>query len=199
MSGENTSIITQTILSNIRKNASILSEIDLIKHLSEYSLYHVISQILENLDHLDLQSCLLVSKEWNSVINECLNHSENSNMSANWKLGTPEIRSVQCLKQRAVCTISEMAVDETYLLVGLGTSGNVELWNRRNPTYQRIWINQSAHEEGVYAVDMNSEICVSGGEDGAVKIWNKLSGDLIKSLDHHTYIGPHLEDIVVIL
>ena len=35
---------------------------------------------------------------------------------------------------------------------------------------------------------MNRDFVVSGGEDSKVKIWSKLEGDLLQTLDHHDYI-----------
>ena len=54
-----------------------------------------------------------------------------------WEKGQPLIRQLQCEKQRSVCTISSMSVDEEGICVGLGSSGDLEFWNRR--TNERVW------------------------------------------------------------
>ena len=46
-----------------------------------------------------------------------------------WEKGQPLIRQLQCEKQRSVCTISSMSVDEEGICVGLGSSG-AKLWNQ---------------------------------------------------------------------
>jgi len=78
-----------------------------------------------------------------------------------------------------------LAVDEEGICVGLGSSGDLEFWNRR--TNERIW-RCHAHDDGVYGVDMNSEIVASAGDDGLVKIFKRSHGDLLAQLDHHEYI-----------
>ena len=38
---------------------------------------------------------------------------------------------MQCRKERSVCTVSSIAADEKSIVCALGSSGKVELWERR--------------------------------------------------------------------
>ena len=69
-----------------------------------------------------------------------------------------------------MCTISALSVDEDSLCVGLGSSGDLELWDRRK--LERIW-RTHAHDDGVYGIDMNKMIIVSAGDDSLVNIYNR--------------------------
>ena len=75
---------------------------------------------------------------------------------------------------RSVCTISALSVDEEGLCVGLGSNGDLELWDRRK--LERVW-KCHAHDDGVYGIDMNSVIVVSVGDDGLVNIYNRFMID----------------------
>ena len=72
---------------------------------------------------------------------------------------------------RSVCTISALSVDEEGLCVGLGSNGDLELWDRRK--LERVW-RYHAHDDGVYGIDMNSVIVVSVGDDGLVNIYDRF-------------------------
>ena len=75
---------------------------------------------------------------------------------------------------RSVCTISALSVDEEGLCVGLGSNGDLELWDRRK--LERVW-KCHAHDDGVYGIDMNSVIVVSVGDDGLVNIYDRFMID----------------------
>ena len=45
-----------------------------------------------------------------------------------------------------------------------------------------------AHDEGVYSVDLNSSLVVSGGDEGTVRVWGRPDGTLLATLCHHDYI-----------
>ena len=60
-----------------------------------------------------------------------------------------KLTSVECFKDRAVCTVSSLATDELWLACALGGSGNIELWNRRS--LEKAWLAH-AHEEGAYSI-----------------------------------------------
>ena len=94
-----------------------------------------------------------------------------------------------------MCTVSDIAIDESSFAVALGSSGKVELWDVRlieicgqydmvDPGC-RAWTVQAVSDGGgVYSVDMNTSVVVTGGEDGAVKVRShtakgKLSDDTI--------------------
>ena len=76
--------------------------------------------------------------------------------------------------------MSDIAIDESSFAVALGSSGKVELWDVRlieicgqydmvDPAC-RAWTAQAVTDGGVYSVDMNTKVVVTGGEDGAVKV-----------------------------
>ena len=44
--------------------------------------------------------------------------------------GEPGVVRLQCRKERSVCTVTSLAVDEQSVAAGLGSSGRVELWDR---------------------------------------------------------------------
>ena len=83
---------------------------------------------------------------------------------------------LECVKKRSVCTVSSLSVDENGICVGLGSSGELELWNRRSQ--ERLW-RCHAHEDGVYGVDMNAQLVVSAGDDGLVKVYSRC--DILKN------------------
>jgi WD40 repeat protein len=45
-----------------------------------------------------------------------------------------------------------------------------------------------AHDGGVYSVDLNSRFVASGGDEGAVRVWDRVDGALLATLCHHEYI-----------
>ena len=59
--------------------------------------------------------------------------------------GEPGLARLQCLKERSVCTVTSLQLDEELLVAGLGSSGRVEVWDRRENT--RLW-SVVAHSEG---------------------------------------------------
>ncbi|XP_040566809.1 uncharacterized protein [Lepeophtheirus salmonis] len=181
--------IKSEILTRIKNNASkcgLELGLDILSLLAEYSVFHVIYQILNYLDYLDVFSCSAVSKSWNFIIQDSLDHSKK--LKRGWSSKNPRIKIIQCDKARSVCTINELSSDGESIFFGIGTPGNLELWNRR-PYPTRKWIKKSVHPDGVYSLEMNTKYCFSGGgEDGIVYIWNRESGDLLHSLISHEYI-----------
>ena len=105
---------------------------NLLQRLNERGLELVVHQILEYLTLVDLQCCQLVNKEWYYLVERLWEHHEYSRVGKGWSQGTPTSRILQCEKQRAVCTVSGIAVDESAIIVGLGSSGVIQLWNRRS-------------------------------------------------------------------
>ena len=175
---------------------------DILESLSCYNLEHVIHKVFENLSLFDLQSCQLVSRLWYSLVQRLWEHHEELRVGRGWSQGNPRTKTVQCNKTRAVCTVSDIAIDEAAMAVALASSGNVELWDIRKVEqcgqYDivddgcRIW---TAHtdDEGVYSIDMNEEVVVSGGEDGHVKVWSRADGTLTHTFDHHDYIVSRVQ------
>ena len=142
-------------------------KIDILTALSEYNLENLILQIFSNLSAVDLKCCQMVNSTWNYFVNLAL-----EKLNQKWENDQPSISICQCAKPRSVCTISALSVDEDGLCVGLGSSGDLEFWNRRK--LDRIW-RTHAHDDGVYGVDMNKTIIVSAGDDGLVKIYLRLN------------------------
>ena len=105
---------------------------NLLQRLNERGLELVVHQILEYLTLVDLQCCQLVNKEWYYLVERLWEHHEYNRVGKGWSEGNPTSRTLQCEKQRAVCTVSGIAVDESAIAVGLGSSGIIQLWSRRS-------------------------------------------------------------------
>lgn len=147
------------------------NKVDILLALSQFDLEHLIFDILCRLSALDLRCCQLVSSSWSYLVESLFQRHQKKLLGKGWEQGHPSCQVLQCLKQRSVCTISSLSVDEGGICVGLGSSGDLELWNRRS--LERIW-RCHAHDDGIYGVDMNSKIVVSAGDDALVKIFNRL-------------------------
>ena len=104
---------------------------DILQLLNDKGLELVIHHIFEYLSLEDLQCCQLVNKEWYLLVERLWEHHECIRVGRGWSEGNPSVRIIQCEKKRSVCTISGIAVDESAIVVGLGSSGVVELWSRR--------------------------------------------------------------------
>ena len=53
---------------------------------------------------------------------------------------------------------------------------------------EAVW-TKHGHKEGVYSVDMNTMIVASGGDDFAVRLWNRSNGDLLHDIKNlHDYV-----------
>ena len=72
-----------------------------------------------------------------------------------------------------------MDCDEMSVAAGLGSSGQLELWDRR--TEARQW-RVLGHREGVYSLSLGSRVLVTGGEDHMVRVWARGSGDSLACL-----------------
>ena len=158
---------------------------DILENLWSFGMEHVIQIIFDKLTLFDLQACQLVSRQWYLMVTRMWDHHEEVRIGRGWSLGNPSTRTIQCDKsERSVCTVSDIAVDESSFAVALGSSGKVELWDVRLVEtcgrYDmvdagcRTWSVQAVSDGGgVYAVDMNGQYVVTGGEDGAVKVWSR--------------------------
>ena len=104
---------------------------DLLQCLNQNGLELVIHEIFEKLNLEDLHCCQLVCKEWYYLVERLWEHHEYNRVGKGWSEGNPTSRTLQCEKQRAVCTVSGIAVDESSIVVGLGSSGIIQLWSRR--------------------------------------------------------------------
>ena len=110
---------------------------DILQCLNERGLELVVHQIFEYLNIEDLQCCQLVNKEWYYLVERLWEHHEYNRVGKGWSEGTPTSRTLQCEKTRAVCTVSGIAVDESVIVAGLGSSGIIQLWSRRNGKLNR--------------------------------------------------------------
>ena len=146
---------------------------DIIFSLLHMDLKHVIFDIFSQLSAKDLKNCQLVSKLWFGVVDQIVYFKlEKKIMGHIWERGDPGKTVLMCEKARSVCTVSSLSADCDGICVGLGSSGDLEYWNRQNN--QRIW-RCHAHDDGVYGVDMNADLIVSCGDDGLVKIYRRYS------------------------
>ena len=105
---------------------------DLFHCLNERGLELIIHQVFEHLSLEDLECCQFVNKEWHAIVQRLWEHHEINRVGKSWAEGNPTTRTIQCEKQRSVCTISAISIDESAIVVGLGSSGLIELWDRRN-------------------------------------------------------------------
>ncbi|XP_023348186.1 F-box/WD repeat-containing protein 11 [Eurytemora carolleeae] len=158
---------------------------DILNALASHGLHHLLEAIFHNLESADLRSIRLVSTCWFGLVEQLIHHGELSYLSRRWDDGEPKVGEMQCKKERSVCTVTSLAVDDTSIAAGLGSSGKIEVWNRRS--FDKI-LEIEGHKEGVYTLQFGRFILVSGGEDGKVRVWSRSSGDLLDVLDHHTYI-----------
>ena len=82
-------------------------------------------------------------------------------------------------------TVTALEVDSESIAAGLGSCGRLELWDRR--AAGRLW-GVTAHKEGIYCVALGRGLVASGGQDNAVRVWDRDSGAALATLSHHTYI-----------
>ena len=144
---------------------------DILFSLLHMDLKHVIFDIFSDLSPKDLHHCTLVSKLWYGIIYQIFYPKlERKIIQPIWTKGEPGKTVLLCEKERSVCTVSSLSVDFDGLCVGLGSSGDIEYWNREYK--ERIW-RCHAHDDGVYGVDMNKDIIVSCGDDGLVKVYKR--------------------------
>ncbi len=159
---------------------------DILSLLQSAGLEPVSHDILDKLSALDLKTCQLVSKSWCCLVERFWRHWELAHRTRWWEM-KPVITVIQCFKERAVCTVSCLEVDERSLVCGLGGSGRIELWDRRSLPAKRVW-SAYAHEDGVYSVDMNQTLVASGGDDAKVRLWTRAGGECLHVLGHHEYM-----------
>ena len=150
-----------------------------------WGLEAVADSVLGYLTSHDLRQVRLVCRRWREVLSRLTSHREGGRLGWGWRQGEPGVARLQGRKERSVCTVTSLQVDEQLVVAGLGTSGRVEAWDRREN--RRLW-SVVAHSEGVYSLALGPAVLVTGGEDHAVKLWERGSGQLVLSLQHHTYI-----------
>lgn len=161
------------------------NRVDLLTEICMAGLDGVADIVLDQLSAADLRMCRLVSSSWLAIVQSSTIHREAGRLGKGWSSGEPALGVMQCTRERSVCTVTALAVDETGILAALGSSGRIELWDRRSLERQLSFV---AHSEGVYSVALGRSILVSGGEDSKVRIWCRKSGEELLVLSHHTYI-----------
>ena len=50
---------------------------------------------------------------------------EHRRLGVGWRTGVPSVGVMQCERDRSVCTVTSLAVDERSVAAGLGSSGKV--------------------------------------------------------------------------
>ena len=162
---------------------------DILTALCHHGLEDLALDILQDrtLTSLDLWRCQLVCRSWTTLVLRLQQHRDRTGLSRRlWRDTENRPRSVlQCRRERSVCTVSAIASDEISIAIALAGSGRIEVWDRQRAEKQ--W-EATAHEEGVYSVDIGGDRVVSGGEDNKVRVWCRYSGTVLKVLDHHTFV-----------
>lgn len=160
---------------------------DILAQLASHGMLEQVESVFHNLRSGDLRAVRLVSSTWLGLVNQLIQHGERGSAYLNhrWKQGEPMVDRMQCTRERSVCTITSLAVDDRSIAAGMGSNGKIEVWNRR--TLERD-LQLPGHKEGVYSLQFGRYILVSGGEDGTVRIWSRASGTELAALEHHTYI-----------
>lgn len=158
---------------------------DILTQLALAGLEHVADLVLGLLTASDLRMVRLVSSQWLGVVQRSTAHREAGRLGRGWACGEPKLGVMQCSRERSVCTVTALAVDERSIAAGLGSYGKIEVWNRRSLEKE---LTLAGHKEGVYTVALGQEVVVSGGEDSMVRVWSRSCGDELLVLSHHTYI-----------
>jgi len=161
------------------------NRVDLLTEICMAGLDGVTDIVLDQLSAADLRMCRMVSSSWLTIVQRSTIHREAGRLGKGWTSGEPALGVMQCTRERSVCTVTALAVDETGIAAALGSSGRIELWDRRSLERRLSFV---AHLEGVYSVALGRSILVSGGEDSKVRIWCRESGEELLVLSHHTYI-----------
>jgi len=93
-----------------------------------------------------------------------------------------------CLQNQNISSamISFMDISKNGKYLAFGTVSNKELivWDRNT---ESVFLHQSykCHSVRAIAFDNDSEICITGMDDGAIKVWNITSGFCFKTLTVH--------------
>jgi len=166
---------------------------DVLARLYTEGLASLSLDILQRLNLADVKRCQRVSKLWHSMTEDMWNHKERKELGLAWFKGRPKRQwKVECKRERAGCTVSDLALDERGLAVALASSGRLEMWDKDpadpDSPYEKLW-SVLAHEDGIYAVDLGEDILASGGDDAAVRLWSRSKGQLLHEMkDAHELI-----------
>ena len=104
---------------------------DILGELLDCGHESLVLTVLELLDSLDLKACELVSRLWQRTVRRLWDHHEFRRVGRGWSSGQPTVETIAVRKERSVCTVTSIATDDTAIACALGSSGKVELWDRR--------------------------------------------------------------------
>jgi len=161
------------------------ARLDILSSLCSYGMEDIVDQVLGYLSSPDLRMVRLVCAGWLHLVERITTHREIGRLGWGWSKGEPSLGVMQCTRERSVCTVTTMAVDELSIAAGLGSAGKIEVWSRRSLQRELLL---AGHKEGVYSVALGRHFLVSGGEDNLVRVWSRKDGEEVAVLDHHTYI-----------
>eukprot|EP00092_Neocalanus_flemingeri_P041930 GFUD01045666.1.p1 GENE.GFUD01045666.1~~GFUD01045666.1.p1 ORF type:complete len:420 (-),score=61.86 GFUD01045666.1:156-1415(-) len=161
------------------------ARMDILIELCSYGMEDVVDQILGNLSSPDLRMVRLVCSGWMHLVERITSHREIGRLGWGWSKGEPSLGVMQCHRERSVCTVTAMSVDEHSIAAGLGSYGKIEVWNRRSLQKELLL---EGHKEGVYSIALGKTFIFSAGQDSVVRVWSRKNGDEIAVLTHHTYI-----------
>ena len=88
--------------------------------LDQRGLEVLVDSVLGELSSQDLRQCRLVSWTWLSLVSRVTTHREVGRLGWGWREGEPGLARLQCSRERSVCTVTSLAVDEESLAAGLG-------------------------------------------------------------------------------
>ena len=65
------------------------------------------------------------------LVRRLWDHHEFKRVGRGWSCGDPTVTTIAVRKERSVCTVTAVATDDAAIACALGSSGKVELWDRR--------------------------------------------------------------------
>ena len=93
-----------------------------------YGMEDIVDQVLGHLSSPDLRMVRLVCAGWLHLVERITTHREIGRLGWGWSKGEPSLGVMQCTRERSVCTVTTMAVDELSIAAGLGSAGKVILY-----------------------------------------------------------------------
>ncbi|XP_057867377.1 uncharacterized protein LOC131074707 isoform X1 [Cryptomeria japonica] len=115
-----------------------------------------------------------------------LNDGSSKSLSGKFRLKGNVNPSDAIYMPTAVCSLAALQSDDKYLLAS-SMNGTIKLWDRRlieRGSVQSYEGNVNSHTMIQIGVDPTESLLASGGEDGAIRLWNVKTGKLL-----HTEVG----------
>ena len=78
-----------------------------------------------------------MSRLWQRLVRRLWDHHEFKRVGRGWSCGEPTVTTIAVRKERSVCTVTAVATDDAAIACALGSSGKVELWDRRRSSRVR--------------------------------------------------------------